>query len=71
MAPTILAKYGTAKGTQNILRQSVCNNHEAVDIEMGLNFNTEGKYDGFYKGNKTGFFWRRDEKNCNVWPNYT
>ena len=31
-----------AKGTQNILRLSLCNNHEAVDIEMGLNLNAAG-----------------------------
>jgi len=37
----------TAKGTQNILRLSLCNNHEAVDIVMGLNLNTAGKYDGY------------------------
>jgi hypothetical protein len=37
----------TAKGTQNIFRLSLCNNHEAVDIEMDLNLNTEGKYDGY------------------------
>jgi hypothetical protein len=37
----------TAKGTQNILRLSLCNNHEEVGIVMGLNLNTAGKYDGY------------------------
>ena len=46
----------SAKGTQNILRLSQCNNHEAVDIEMGLNLNTAGKYDGYYKGIKLDLF---------------
>jgi hypothetical protein len=40
-------KYENSKGTQNILRLSLCNNHEAVDIVMGLNLNTAGKYDGY------------------------